>query len=366
MRINQIRISGYKNLMDAHLKFPKTITALIGFNNYGKSNFIGAIKFVFDFIKGAPAERLTLLNTPYIQPLIVTLQDIPFTFEITFSNQETSYNYRLQWYWSNQKPCNLFEQLQENGITVFTRAGDTVENTSIGVNHPLDLIIDTMDESASVFLRQLTIFALTDLMPMQQNNLAEMSLGNAVHQLQMQSVGDFTLLCDAFLGLLPEVERIELHQIDSQWRIFYYQQHINQCLPFDFLSTGSQRLFLLLFSAIKGQRNHLSLLVFEEIENSIHPRLIPLLLMALSGLAGDCQIILTSHSPYLIQHLTLESITLALPSQDGASGFRRINPLLWDKLQEQARELDISIGVYIFDLLIESHDQPQELMRWLQ
>ena len=52
-------------------------------------------------------------------------------------------------------------------------------------------------------------------------NTLEASVGASLHELREKYPGDFALLCDAFLGLLPDIERMELRQEENQWEICY-------------------------------------------------------------------------------------------------------------------------------------------------
>ncbi len=89
------------------------------------------------------------------------------------------------------------------------------------------------------------------------------------------------------------------------------------------LSTGTLRLLALL--ALLRHPNPPSLIVVEEIENGLDPRSIHLLVEEIRNavLDGTTQVILTTHSPYLLDLLTLEHLVLVERNAKGQPLFLR-------------------------------------------
>lgn len=89
------------------------------------------------------------------------------------------------------------------------------------------------------------------------------------------------------------------------------------------LSTGTLRLLALL--ALLRHPKPPSLIVIEEIENGLDPRSIHLLVEEIRNaiLDGTTQIILTTHSPYLLDLLTLEHLVLVERDAKGRPNFVR-------------------------------------------
>jgi predicted ATPase len=89
------------------------------------------------------------------------------------------------------------------------------------------------------------------------------------------------------------------------------------------LSTGTLRLLALL--ALLRHPNPPSLIVVEEIENGLDPRSIHLLVEEIRNavLDGATQVILTTHSPYLLDLLTLEHLVLVERDDKGQPRFLR-------------------------------------------
>ena len=94
-------------------------------------------------------------------------------------------------------------------------------------------------------------------------------------------------------------------------------------LPGWLLSTGTLRILALL--AVLRHPNPPALLVIEEIENGLDPRTIHLIVEEIRSAveSGRTQIILTTHSPYLLDLLTLSKIVVVERDEHGSPVFTR-------------------------------------------
>ena len=107
-------------------------------------------------------------------------------------------------------------------------------------------------------------------------------------------------------------------------------------LPGWLLSTGTLRILALL--AVLRHPNPPSLLVIEEIENGLDPRTIHLIVEEIRSAveSGKMQIVLTTHSPYLLDLLTLSQIVVVERDENGSPVFTR--PGNDEALQEWAKK----------------------------
>lgn len=89
------------------------------------------------------------------------------------------------------------------------------------------------------------------------------------------------------------------------------------------LSTGTLRVLALL--AVLRHPNPPPLVVVEEIENGLDPRSIHLLVEEIrtAVLNGITQVVVTTHSPYLLDQLTLEQVVLVTRGESGEPRFTR-------------------------------------------
>ena len=65
----------------------------------------------------------------------------------------------------------------------------------------------------------------------------------------------------------------------------------------------------------------------------------------------ESKLIITSHSPFLIQYLDINCIYIGLPSINGVATFKNITKGRVKTLINSANDNDLSVGEYLFDLM---------------
>ena len=159
---------------------------------------------------------------------------------------------------------------------------------------------------------------------------------------------------------------IPYHVKDEIYRLIIHSYHLNQPLSMEHMSTGTKRIFWLIANAIFSGCYNTNILGVDEIETSIHPKMISSLLEALSEILGNTSMIVTSHSPYLIQYLKPESIYVGIPNENGVAKFKRIHSSKVKNIINTARSLDTSVGEYIFELMSGDSDSAEILTAYLE
>ena len=193
----------------------------------------------------------------------------------------------------------------------------------------------------------------------------------------------FNLFKEAFTTLLPEITDIEIvrakfdppqesfkmfsltseeaiHVSDSEpppfrwkheiYKIFVKCKHINQPMDIAMLSAGTKRLFWIMTTLFTSS-SETQLIGIEELETSIHPRLLKRTLELLNENLGNTSLLITSHSPYLVQYLKLENIYIGVPDETGLASFQSIMKSKSKSLVNTAQNLGLSVGEYLFDLM---------------
>ena len=116
--------------------------------------------------------------------------------------------------------------------------------------------------------------------------------------------------------------------------------------------------------AIIADIKNLSMIAIEEPENSIHPSLFQSYLDVLMQLVNNCKIIITSHSPYIIQYLNPNCIYIGMSNNTGETNFRKIATSKINRLMKDVSAYSNSLGDYIFDL-ISSNDANESLEEYM-
>ena len=115
---------------------------------------------------------------------------------------------------------------------------------------------------------------------------------------------------------------------------------------------------------VEISRGHI--IAIEEPENSINPGLLKRLLIILDGITEKAKIIITSHSPFLINYIDLSTLYLGVPNDDGKAIFRKIKINSVNKIISGAEEQGMLTGEYLFDLMSGSDDDITELKKYLE
>jgi predicted ATPase len=92
-------------------------------------------------------------------------------------------------------------------------------------------------------------------------------------------------------------------RLDNQiYTLDVTDKNINQPIGFEYISDGAKRVFLILVCILIADIKGYALIAIEEPENSVHPALLQKYLRIISQLSINCKIVITSHSPYIIQY----------------------------------------------------------------
>jgi len=186
----------------------------------------------------------------------------------------------------------------------------------------------------------------------------------------------FELFKDAVKGLLSGVEDFEPIEIDLKSQTSFaegsskipftlpekfYDIRVKECFnnqqtSIELISSGSKKIFFVLAMSIASELNTIPLIMFEELENSIHPALLQNLLVTLDALCENTRVLTTSHSPYLIKYLNVDKVKIGIPNVDGIASFKEIRRSKFGRIAKMASENGVSIGDCIFSLMLDAQD----------
>lgn len=223
----------------------------------------------------------------------------------------------------------------------------------------------------------------------------------ALSVLKKEKPEQFDLFIETIYDLFPEFEKIELqsytlsgkelasvqalvlstsdntdakqenadipyHIKDELYRLIIHSKYLNQPISMEHMSTGTKRIIWLVANTIFGNCYATNLIGVDEIETSIHPKMIRSLLESLNYISESSSMIVTSHSPYLIQYLKADSIYVGVPNEDGIASFKHIQKGKVKSLLNTTREMETSIGEYLFELMAGDEDSAAILSAYLE
>lgn len=425
MEILNITVGGFRNIKKVKLNFD-SITALVGLNGYGKSNIMDAIDFGFDFIHFTSSARTGMMASKQGIPILKSNagQDFSFDIEVKMNSNNQNYciNYGYSFSWqTDNTPARITsehlnikkDEKSQKYNSFITREGNIAKYRSSETGR-CNKHIKT-DDSSLVISKLLSLDDLYYADIIQQINSIQyfierhldagpsfipapfvvkgfqelelqgiQSIPRAIFYLKRDFKDKYELLINSFKQLFPDVKDIEVQEIklnqptkmnisedapfvftDSIYTMSIIDEKMIQPVGFESLSDGTKRVFLMLTFAIIADIKGLSMIAIEEPENSIHPSLLQNYINVLSQLINNCKIIITSHSPYIIQYLNPHSIYIGLSNDSGESKFERIAATKTNALLRDAAEYDKSVGDYIFNLLSNS-DSDEYLKEYLE
>lgn len=416
MNIKNIKVGGFANLDKFDIPLSK-FNALIALNNYGKSNVISAIDFAIDFI-GAPTNQKDdmMAFKPFI-PLNTHIDKDPFSFEIEFETQVSNSSHLVQYGfsfdWIKDKKAagkqirneylkikNALDSKFQLYISRELTEANYLPSTTGRCNKKIkiktdELVVNKLLNYDDLFfweilekINSIKILSVNTLehpdrlfrtisgnVAKNEYSLAipkEEDVAFFIYSLKELDQANYRIFSDAMKTLLPCVSNFAPQEIDFKkirpkqnkniplsfpdkiYDIAVQEKNINQPSSIHYLSSGSQKLFYVTAMAIAAEINRVPLILLEELENSIHPGLMQKLLQILDGILEHTKVVVTSHSPYLLQYLETDQISIGMPNKKGLAIFRKIKKTKIKKAVALAASEGLSIGDLIFDQMIDS------------
>lgn len=152
---------------------------------------------------------------------------------------------------------------------------------------------------------------------------------------------------------------------DELYRLLITSKYLNQPINMTMMSTGTKRIFWLLANVFIASSKEMTFVGVEELETSIHPKLLKGLLDTLDEALEDTSLIISSHSPFLVQYIKPEKIYVGMPMQDGTAQFEKVQSNRVKSLVSAARDTGMSVGEYLFDLMTGDRDAINSLSFYL-
>lgn len=160
-------------------------------------------------------------------------------------------------------------------------------------------------------------------------------------------------------------DAVPFHIKDEMYKVVVRDSYLNQPVDISRMSTGTKRLIWLIANVIIAGEVNAGCVGIEEIETSIHPKMLQELLEILNDSKRETALLLTSHSPFLIQYLKPQQIYLGVPNDEGVAVFKRIADSKLQTVLDNAHNRGLGFGEYLFELM-SSDDDTSRLPRILE
>lgn len=402
MVINGFTIEGILNIEHASLML-ESMNALIAPNGYGKSNMLRAIEFGIRFMTADKQERKNMLGSRFT-PNNISILRKDFLFGIKgsiYSNGSEllfDYSYKAAWAAETSDGRIIEEHLKVKApadqryrqqinrqstnecLFVPSATGRCSRHLEVA---PLQLALSLIADSSVMFLHdiasQIASVAVSNIETLDnpesyfsiENNkgvqmLDGMTLSHYLYNLKQNDNQNYSMLKDGIMQLMPNIVDFSSEVIllaDGQSKIYdvrIKEKHNVNPTSINQLSGGSKRMIFLFTMCVAAQSRDIPMIMLEEPENSVHPKLMENLLLTLQNYASDTKILMTSHSPYLMRYLTPEQMFFGLPKSDGLAHFAKVNPSKQKYLYRYAGDMELTFGEFMFDFMLDMEGNEEE------
>ena len=159
----------------------------------------------------------------------------------------------------------------------------------------------------------------------------------------------YNLIINTFKDIFPSIEEIDVVEIPvvldrnkdnietskvagKFYALIAKDKNLARQIEFRNMSDGARRILKILTNLELASNQECSIIAIEEPENSLNPKVLQQYLIALNSFAKNIKIIITSHSPYLINYIDPTYIYVGLPNDKGIATFSKIKDKSVNKL----------------------------------
>lgn len=362
--IKRLRVKGFKSLYDLDVAF-SPLTVLFGTNTSGKRNVLDVIQLL---AKSVTAEHIAdIFDAPFRGSLLSCFSlgddghvpenakiEITVDLSVSFASGSSDLPYKevryelVLGYAPERFPCVLHEALYdiaENQETCLfplwlkgdlRHAGSTLlsEFKSVSYLHGASLGDMALPLAVAQEIKSWRVFALDPqdgLRSINEEFRSNANLGpkgenlaSFLYVLKMRDPFQWETFQKALHLYIPEIDGLDV-DLNQHNEVAVYIKEGKKKIPIRLISDGTLNLMGLL--AMGDTHNPRGVIGIDEPENGLHPSKMGLLARLLETQATDNQqLIVTTHSPYLLDHVPLASIYVC-QKENGKTRMRPVTDL---------------------------------------
>ena len=315
--LRRVVIENYRSIESCNVELGP-VTILVGPNGSGKSNFLDAIRFVSDALRTSLAQAIR--DRGGIKEIRRRSPGDPDTFAIRLefhlpNGHSGHYAFRLRF--KGGAGFEVYrEQLYVSGATRL-RSGEPTKELAL-IRYPVAW--DVYRALARIAHYNLNPGRISDTQIPDDGDFLLGDGGNASSVLRALSPVKVQRVERYLQQITPGVEGVESVTVGHKEVIRFHQRHGRMTNAFyaDSMSDGTLRAFAILLALFQSPDRPLPLIAIEEPEAALHPGTAAVFLDAFREVSDSTQVLITSHSPDLLDEIDLERETLlAVHSEDG-------------------------------------------------
>ena len=359
--ITRVVLRNYKSIGYCDVRLGP-LTYLVGVNGSGKSNFLDALHLVRDALNGsldnALNERGGLSEVRRRSSGHPTHFGIRLEFAMS-SGQRGHYAFNVgalkdRGYEVQAEECVIdavgkgpFFKIERGGIRASsedTFPAVTADRLALVAASGLTMFRPVFDGLAAMGLYNLNPKLMRDLQKPQEGRLlrpAGENIASVIGYLERVAPEQIAIIQEYLQTVAPMVQGVERKQIGPMETLEFRQDMAGAKYPWRFLaqnmSDGTLRALGVLVALFQGNRDYAPTLVgIEEPETALHPAASAALREALSRASGQTQVIVTSHSPDLLDDRQLDADSfLAVVSESGETRIASLDEASRSTMRQQ-------------------------------
>ena len=359
MKLQSARVRNFKAIVDSKTVKLGALTAFIGNNGVGKSSLIEALETYQSIVRdGLDIAMQRWLGIEHVRHKGQEAKQRmgqavnPISWELALGDSPRKVR-RLTMTVNNDPAANRMFIASER---VSDLAGDFTERNLLDTLPPhgagRSILTVPVDFGMTLVTNEVLAWQFLTLSPErmglpvpQQRTKGAVRMANDgsnvadfLLDLRRQDANAFNGIVETMAFVLPYAKDIQptLTSSEIERKAWLQLSEDTFKVPGWLLSTGTLRMLALL--ALLRHPNPPPLIVVEEIENGLDPRSIHLIVEEIRSavLSGVTQVIVTTHSPYLLDLLTLEHLVVVERDMQGHPCF--VRPSDHDNLRRWAQE----------------------------
>lgn len=408
-KITQIRVDGYKNLFDCKVDL-NDFNVLVGPNNSGKTNLIEAVLMLGPIvaldednteiflsanarISRRVSSSISHLSSHANAPFIL---GISFEMDIEKKRWIVDYEVKIQCGDSGKNKSGfLHEKLKAKpksqrgpyatllkrtqgkftlnkkefpvarGVSAFT----AIKTSFSEANKPSQVFLNSFLELASIAytlifaidpniirnnidsnkdLRYWRIFGFDPLLAI--DKIKEEGKNYDIFTETLCQVLDLEDVDFVAQDIKAPKTKSKKEPASKRTRLMTIKRKGNDYVNVEEFSDGTLAVVALLAGILSPERKS-PLIFIEELENFLHPAAISKLLQFLQEYSSECQVVITTHSPYLLNAVRPEDVNVAVVDDTGATHFEKLTNR--KKIEDHLKHGYMNFG----DLLVNNYDE---------
>lgn len=359
MKICSIKINGYKNLIDCKYNL-EDFNVLIGANNSGKSNFLEVFSFLNVLITGSEEIKGGLISNGELDGDLILSHckgynaktisvEIEFTDEV--GGEVYKYNYFIEIVVGDfffeipgyiNKEVFKYKKITSTGpiSTAFERDNTDVKKVKgpkiqkiDGLETLVSLINKIKDIKESfevpiqkgiddIFLLCKTpvLYSTPDVIretirkPAYENRngrIVALPLVTEINKIQKSDKGEYY---GEILNDILNIEKIQINDITKELKNVTLDFSNGDNKSLNELSDGTLIALNLVTYLLS---NRYPIIAIEELENSVHPKLLKKLISLIKNSFSEIQVIITTHSPILLNLVKINEVSIISNKEHG-------------------------------------------------